>query len=136
MMLALKRESQKGATALQRFFSWVIRTRLVSAFSHGGIVVDGFLYHSTAQKGLHVTDRWTPENWDLIDIGGDDRAVRNLFAQHRGAGYDWVSLLAFVGLRARDSRKMYRFEWCYLAMTGKTPSEKITPEILLLAARK
>jgi hypothetical protein len=108
----------------------------VSQYSHAGIVVNGRLLHATSGKGLHAVEPrdWSPERWDLIDFGGDDAAVEATFRQYEGAHYDWFSLLAFVGLRVRDSRRMYCFEWCWLAMTGLVPTKRITPEMLLRAA--
>jgi hypothetical protein len=136
MLLALRKTAPEGATLWQRFVCWVIKARLASDYCHGGIVIDGHLYHSTSALGLHRLDAgyWTPKNWDLIDIGGDDEAAKRLFTMHIGAGYDWFSLLAFVGLRVRDSERMYCFEWCWLAVTGEPPRVRVTPENLVLLA--
>jgi len=134
MKLALRRSAAEGASTLDRALSWVIKTRLVTRYPHAGIVIDGVLYHSTGRKGLHA-DKLDGADWVLIDIGGNDDRALGLFHEYRGAGYDWVSLLAFVGLKARDSRRMYCYEWCYLAMTGKKYKGRVTPELLLMAAR-
>ena len=132
MLLALRKDAPAGASLLQRFFCWVIKARLVSQYCHGGIVIDGVLYHSTSTLGLHKLDAvaWTPKSWDLIDIGGDDAVALSIFTRHEGAAYDWFSLLAFVGLRARDRDRMYCFEWCWLAQTGELPTFRVTPEML------
>ena len=131
MKLALRR-SAASDSLIDRLSSWVIKTRLVTRFPHAGIVIDGRLYHSTGRKGLHVTDEWSPEKWELIDVSGSDDKALGLFHEWRGAGYDWFSLLAFVGLRVRDSRRLYCYEWCYLAMTGKNYKGRVTPELLLM----
>jgi hypothetical protein len=128
--LALRRGAAEGASTLDRLLSWVIKTRLVTRFPHAGIVIGDTLYHSTGRKGLHA-DVLDSADWVLIDIGGDDERALGLFHEYRGSGYDWVSLLAFVGIKARDSRRMYCYEWCYLAMTGKTYKGRVTPELLL-----
>ena len=134
MKLALRRGAAEGASTLARLLSWVIKTRLVTRFPHAGIVIDGVLYHSTGRKGLHA-DRLDGADWVLVDIGGDDNRALGLFHEWRGAGYDWFSLLAFVGLRVRDSRRLYCYEWAYLAMTGGVYKGRVTPESLLLLAR-
>jgi hypothetical protein len=46
MILALRRDPPSNANLLGRLFSWVIKTRLVSLFCHGGIVIDVVLLQS------------------------------------------------------------------------------------------
>lgn len=139
MQLALRSLPPTRATAFQRVACKVIKTRLVSEYSHGGIVIGGRLLHATAADGLHAVEHsdWSPERWELFDLGnkGNARAL-DLFDDLRGASYDWFSLLAFVGLSVRDSSRMYCFEWCWLAMTGEVPNTRITPEMLLRLAIK
>ncbi len=134
MFLALRREAPTNPTLSQKIVCWTIKARLVSEFCHGGIVIDGVLYHATAARGLHSMQpgEWTPDNWRLEDVGGDDAAALDLFKKHAGAHYDYIGLLAFVGFRAGRDDWMYCFEWCYLAMTGKNPIGRVTVEKLLL----
>lgn len=134
MQLALRRDAPTNATQLQEAACWTIRARLVSEFCHGGIVIDGVLYHATAARGLHSMQpsEWTTDNWLLMDVGGDDAAALALFDKHKGAQYDWIGLLAFVGFRAGRDDWMYCFEWCYLAITGNNPVGRVTVEKLLL----
>ncbi len=136
MLLALRKSAPAGATLWQLFACWAIKARLASSYCHGAIVIDGALFHSTSNLGLHKIDAgaWTPKSWDLIDIGGDDAAALSIFNQHEGAAYDWFSLLAFVGLRVRDRYRIYCFEWCWLAQTGEWPTYRITPEMLTTLA--
>lgn len=133
MLLALRKSPPTGASLWQRFTCWVIRTRLVSQWSHGGIVIDGVLYHSTSSRGLHAVGpgAWTPAHWDLIEVQADHQTAEQMFLHYAGARYDWASLLAFVGLRVRDSKRFYCFEWCWMAITGEVPKTRITPERLL-----
>jgi hypothetical protein len=50
-----------------------------------------------------------------------------------GTKYDWLGILGFQLPRfIHDKRKMYCFEWNYLAMTGSLPKSRVTPEKLLL----
>lgn len=134
MLLALRKDPPVGATLWQRFACWVIKARLVSQYSHGGVVIDGWLYHVTSKRGLHVLKpgEWTPERWDLIEVDADHETAWRMWFRYADAKYDWFSLLAFIGLRVRDSRRFYCFEWCWLAMTGALPSFRVTPEMLLM----
>lgn len=138
MKLALRRSAPKDATAWQAFACWVIRARLVSDFCHGGIVIDGELYHATAARGLHKlkADEWEHHKWDLIEVDCDEERALSLFGSLEGAKYDWVSLLAFVGLNVNNRKKMYCFEWCWLAMAGEIPDGRVTPENLLILGLK
>jgi hypothetical protein len=137
MLLALKKTTQSNATPVQRLSAWAIKARLVSQYSHGGIVINGDLYHATAADGLHKmhAGTWTPEAWDIYDVGGDDLAALALFEQYKGAAYAWLRLLTFVGLpQISDITKMYCFEVCYLMRWQKISTERMTPEILLALA--
>ncbi len=134
MQLALRKTAPNDASLWQRFACWAIKARLASQYCHGGIVIDGRLYHATSARGLHSLEahEWTPERWWLIDLGdGRDDDAFGLFEKHVGAEYDWVSLLAFVGIPARDVKRFYSFEWCLAAMTGEVPTDRVTAEKLL-----
>jgi hypothetical protein len=113
----------------------IIRARLVTDYPHGGIVVGDTLYHSTTKKGVH-TSEYTPELWLLIDVGGDDELAIKRFSERQGNGYDWLSLLSFVGVKATDSGRDYCYELCHYMMTGHTPDHKVTPESLLVLAHQ
>lgn len=150
MKIALRREAASGATASQIFFCNVIKTRLVSQFCHGGIVIDGVLYHTTANKGTHKVEAgdWNPDKWFIVEIGGDDEKAKLIFEKLRLPpkskfksviwkllnGYDWFSLLAFVGPFVRVGWLNYCFETCWAMYKAETPTFKVTPELLLSEA--
>ena len=136
--LALKREHSKTATLGQRIASWAIKARLVSQFSHGGIAVDGAMYHSTTGKGVHFLKpgELAPDEWDLFPVIADMEQVISRFAAVQGWRYDFLSLLAFAGIRARDSERFYCFELCWFLLTGEKPAGRVTPERLLLLLMK
>lgn len=139
MKIALKTQAASSATAIERMATRVIKQRLVSQYCHGGIVIGGDLYHATSTHGLCKVQSsdWSPEKWQLIDIGTDrDLSALMLFEKIEGMPYDWFGLLAFAGLNAADSNKLYCFEWCWWAATGTPPTERITPEMLLRLAIK
>lgn len=134
MKLALRSQYAADASWLDRRANDVIRARLVTRYPHAGIVIGDTLYHSTAKRGVHSLKEWTPENWVLIDVGGNDQKALDVFGQMEGGRYDWFSLLAFVGIKARDSKASYCFELCHHMMTGEHPTDRVTPENLLRIA--
>lgn len=133
MHLAFKRTAASKATFLQRLYCKLIRWRLASEYCHGGIVVNGAMYHVTAVDGLHVSD-YEPEKWQLYDLGSkDDTWLLSLFDSLQGAKYNWLGILDFeLPFILRDRRKFYCFEWCFLAMRGNPETTNmIAPERLL-----
>jgi len=133
MKLALRTKPASDAWN-HRLANWIIKSRLVTRYSHSGIVIGNTLYHSTATDGVIKTDDWTPENWVLIDVGGNDQKALDVFDSLEGGRYDWFSLLAFVGIKARDSKAAYCYELSAHMMTGKHPTDRVTPEDLLMLA--
>lgn len=134
MKLALRRTDAK--TFFGKLFNQLTRLRLHTEYPHGGIVIGDRLYHMTYADGLHWTD-FDPDGWDLFDVAQDDLHALSLFSARKGAKYDALSLLAFLlPWRVRDSRRLYCFEWCWLALTGINPSTRITPEKLLVLVNK
>lgn len=138
MYLALRKSPPTGAGFFEKLGCRVIRSRLVSDYSHGGIVINGVLYHSTYKGGLHSLPlkAWTPERWDLFLLpysGSVEARALDLFNKLKGAPYDWPALLSFIGCGDRLDRKtsFYCFEWCWLALTGDYSNGKVTPEKLL-----
>lgn len=139
MHLTLKRTPASDATRAQRLFAALTRWRLASQYSHGGIVLDGWLYHSALQHGGLSRERFdmgsASDGWDFVDLGPErDRDMLRLFRDYRGTPYDLFGLLAFVlPGHYDDPRSLYCFEWCALAM-GIPLRQRMTPELLLLAA--
>jgi hypothetical protein len=117
-----------------RLANWLIQARLVTRYSHAGIIIGDTLYHATALNGIVKTSGYTPGNWVLIDVGGDEQRALDVFNSVEGGRYDWFSLLAFVGVKARDSKAAYCYELCWHMLTGKHPTERVTPEDLLIMA--
>ena len=131
MKLALRTGAAPDATSLGRLSAKAIKLRLVTQYPHAGIVVGDTLYHATSRHGL-TSEPYVPGIWRVVDLGPDrDIAAVQLFEEHKGAGYDWVSLLAFVLVSASDSQRWYCYEWCWYVMTGKRPHGRVTPEMLL-----
>jgi hypothetical protein len=135
MKLALRKGPALDANALGKFSAQAIKLRLVTNYPHSGIVIGGVLYHATAQHGV-IVEPFDPEGWVTFDIGGDDQRALWLFDEQKGKGYDWISLFAFVMVNASDSQRWYCYELSYYMMTGKRPSDRVTPETLLIEAKK
>lgn len=133
MMLALRKTPSRSATWWQRLFAWATRVRLVSDYCHGGIVINGMMYHVNAARGLHVS-AYDPAKWDVYDVLGSDETALLLFDLWQHARYDYIGLLAFVTpWRLGSAQRLYCFEWCALCL-GLPITDRITPERLLAAA--
>lgn len=131
IFLALKKTPAKDAGIFARFAAWLIKARLVSQYCHGGIVDGRVLTHATPKHGLHATEYFDSGAWELYPAAVDPHLLEERFIQCESERYDWFSLLAFVGIKSRDSDRMYCYEWCWYALTGEIPMQRITPEILL-----
>lgn len=135
--LALRTGEPKGFW--HRVFSRLTRLRLVTGFDHGGIVLERGnarrLLDVNLARGLDSVP-FDAVGWVLIPLNASTgMQAEKLFLAHKGAEYDWFSLLAFVlPWRVRDASRLYCFEWCWLAMTGENPDFKVTPEALILKA--
>ena len=131
MKVALRKGAAPDADALGRFSAEVIKVRLVTHYPHAGMVVGDTLYHATSRHGL-TSQPFDEEGWRVVECGPSrDLAAVQLFEEHKGAGYDWISLLAFVMVSASDSQRWYCYEWCWYVMTGERPKGRVTPEMLL-----
>jgi hypothetical protein len=129
MKLALRKTDTP--TLFGKLFNLATRWRLHTDYPHAGIVIDGSLYHTTYSRGLHRSP-FSPDGWDVFEVDAEPSYVRAMFNVRKGAKYDAISLLAFLlPWRIRDSRRLYCYEWCWLAITGENPSERVTPEKLL-----
>ena len=135
MKLALRKGPAPGANALGKFSAEAIKLRIVTNYPHSGIVIDGDLYHATAQHGV-ICEPFNPDGWEVFDIGGDDARALELFKEQNGKGYDWISLFAFIMVNASDSQRWYCYELSHYLMTGKRPGDRVTPETLLIEAKK
>ncbi len=129
--LALKYAKPPGFS--KGLFHDLTKARLVTRYPHAGIVKDGMLMHANLSRGLHK-EPFVPGGWLLIPIPDQPWQV-GLFEQWEGTPYDVFSLLAFATpFPARDSSKLYCYEWDWLWLTGQKPIERVTPEDLAIEA--
>lgn len=132
-LLALRKTDSPGF--LPGLFSKLTRARLITKYPHSGIAVGGILYHTTLSNNLHASE-FNPAHWDVFVVDVDHKTVIERYEQNSGAKYDWFSLLGFVlPWRVSVNRWLYCYEWCFLAITGKLPGSRVTPEDLLTLSR-
>lgn len=136
MKLALRPTPATGAKWIDKVAHAAIKARLCTGYPHGGVVINGVLYHSTARDGVHKVIDWSPERWELFDIGGDDIAALERFDEREGRSYDWVGLLPFVGVPGSNRDADYCFELAQYMMTGIYPNRLVTAETLLAFVAK
>jgi hypothetical protein len=128
--LALRTTPAQSSGLAGKFAAWLIKARLVSAYCHGGIMISSLLAHATPENGAHLSSL-TPERWELYPFSVPEHEMRERLKKVLGKEYDFFSQLAFVGLKAKDSKRVYCFELCYILMTGQNPTGRVTPETLL-----
>lgn len=75
-----------------------IRLFTGSPYSHCELVIAGMCCSSSIRDGgVRVKSFWLdPENWDVIDIPGDEAKAWEWFATHSGQAYDWWGVWRFV----------------------------------------
>lgn len=130
MKLALRTHPDSGVWS-HEFAAWVIKARLVTKYPHAGIVIGDRLYHATAASGVIDEPFVNNGNWVLKEYGGDDSYAVELYNQRKGRKYDWLSLIAFAGIKATDSSRDYCYELAFFMMTGKLARSRVTVEMLL-----
>jgi hypothetical protein len=119
----------------QGVFAALTRWRLVTAYPHAGVVVDGQLVHSTLAHGVHA---------DIYDAFAMAAVADHARADARAwtaSGIAWVFhttgsvCLAFVlPLSMRWSKGDYCFEFCWYVLTGQKSTGLVTAEQLLAVA--
>lgn len=111
--------------------AWIIKTRLVTNYPHAGIVIGDRIYHATAANGVFDEPFVNKGNWVLKEYGDDDAKAIEQYSQRKGRKYDWISLLAFAGVKVTDSSRDYCYELAYFMKTGKLAKNRVTVEMLL-----
>lgn len=117
-------------------------TRLVtrSGSSHAAIEIEGRLYESTALKGeqAHAGVRDYPLTAEIaaeymwLDLGAEsDAEALRRYEIVRGMGYDFVSWLAFMNIKARDKNRMLCYE-LVMWLLGGDADQRVTVEVILL----
>lgn len=127
--LALRKTPPSGF--FPRVFFYATRARLLTKYPHGGVVIGDTLYQATARDGVHSVP-FEPAGWDLFETSADYLTILNRFESVNGAKYDWLSLLTFVSaFRIVVRGRWYCYELCHYLLTGESPTQRVTPEILL-----
>jgi hypothetical protein len=113
------------------FFHLAIASKLMSPYSHGGIYSNGYMYEVTAESNMTKTRLHNTEGWHFFKTDVEKDELETHYEKYKDYKYDWFSLLAFLNFDARDSKRLYCFEWCYIVLTGTEPHFKVTPEMLI-----
>ena len=96
MKLASFKGVRPGVAGL---FSIGCKWWLNGPYTHTELIFsDGWAGTSRATEGgvvLHKID-YPPEDWDIIEIDGDEAYARKWFEDHVGAKFDYFGLLGFV----------------------------------------
>lgn len=132
MKLALRTDPSSSASWVDRLAHDAVKSRMVTKYPHGGLVIGSTLYHSTSKKGVHSTQDWEPDKWELFEFDGNEELALQRFKEREGNKYDWVGLLPFVGIPGSDRKRDYCFELIYYMMTGTYPTQLVTAETLLV----
>lgn len=117
-------------------------TRLVtrSGYSHAALEIEGRLYESTARKGDQLTAGvrdypLTAEiaaHYDWLDVGteNDAEALRR-YDLVKGMGYDYLSWLAYMNIKARDKNRLLCYE-LVMWLLGGDADQRVTVEVIAL----
>lgn len=130
---------------MDRLIYWAVCLRTFSPYSHIGIVIGGAgadglttCYSSSGRDGGVRVKRsdLTSGNWDLWPWRADEAVVTEWVCATRGAGYDYLGLLAFVlPWRTESSRKFFCSE-ALAAASGLTKPWVWTPGKLARYAKR
>lgn len=121
-----------------KWYSGIIRVFTTSQWSHVGVWIDDRFYESTASKGTQhkagVRDYLiTPEiitEYEWFDCNVDHELAIERYNQIKDCAYDYFSLLSFIKLRVRDSKRHYCYEQALHMLTGAV-NKRVTGEVLL-----
>ena len=95
----------------------------------------GRVFHANLSDGVHIWKRILKDHFfDFIKLRVQEDLyidIQERFSRVQGAKYDLFSLLAFVGLRVRDSKRFYCYELTYFLLTGELAKRRISVEDLL-----
>lgn len=130
---------------IDRLIHWVVCLRTFSPYSHieivmGSVGEDGLstCYSSSGRDGGVRVKRidLMSGHWDLLPWRADEAAVKAWFAQHEGAGYDYIGLLAFVLPWKTESVRKFFCSEALAAASGLTKPWVWTPGKLARHAKR
>jgi hypothetical protein len=121
-----------------KFYSPIVRTFTTSQWSHAAVWIGDNLYESTALKGdkyksgvrCYPISQEISDEYEWFDCNVPDKLALERFNQISGCSYDYFSLLSFLTLKVRDSKRYYCYELVLYMMTGNV-NERATGEVLL-----
>jgi hypothetical protein len=129
MKIAFRKTNAPGffPGLFNRYTRWSLKT----AYAHGGQIIDGQLWHTTA-KGFIPEPFDSPESWDVFETPVSDTMALKRVAAYKGIRYDAFSLLGFkIPLRFSDSGGLNCFEAQWLGLTGENPNTQISADTVM-----
>jgi hypothetical protein len=129
---AFRRGHAYNANIIQRAANNINKTWLHTDYPHGGIVVNGTLFHSSFFKGVTEETLNANEHWEKYEANISLGLAMTRLALVMGKKYDWFSLLSFLPfVKARDSKRFYCWELMIYVLTGEIPRRKVTAETVM-----
>lgn len=117
------------------FFNRLIRLWTRSKFSHCELVMpDGRWLSASAMDGGVRAKKvdFYPNHWHLIPLPwANPQLIEQVFARHKGKGYDWLGIFAsqILPMGIDDKKRMFCSEFCARAL-GFTVGQRFSPELL------
>jgi hypothetical protein len=121
-----------------KWYSGITRGLTTSQWSHAGAWIGDRFYESTALKGdqsksgvrdYPVTTALA-QDYEWFEYNIPDELALARYNQIKDCAYDYFSLLSFLFLKVRDSKRYYCYEAVLYMMIGAV-DERATPEVIL-----
>lgn len=107
MILASFKGNRPGIAGV---FSVAVRWWLGGSYSHTELIfsdgISGSSRHADGGVALRVLG-YDAEDWDFLDIEGDEQKARHWFEVHEGEDFDFLGLLGFVWTRGLNRRRRW-----------------------------
>lgn len=121
-----------------KFYSPIVRAFTTSQWSHAVLLIRGRIYESTALRGKYYKSGVrdypsTPEieaEYEWFDSCVDENHALRRYEKIKNCKYDYASLLSFLLLKVRDSKRYYCYEAVLYMMLGRV-DERATSETIL-----
>ncbi len=125
-----------------KLFNWMIRLWTRSKYSHCELVMpDGRWLSASAMDGgvraKHVD--FDPDHWDLIPLPwASVPVIEQLFAKHKGKGYDWLGIVLsqFLPLAIDNKTRMFCSEFCAAGLGLSEAAPRFSPVLLSEVVRR
>lgn len=127
MVLASFKGNRPGIAGL---FSIAVKWWLGGAYSHTELIFsDGVSGSSRSPDGgVFLKEvEYNKEDWDFLQIDGDEQAARQWFIDHEGEDFDFLGLLGFVWTRGLNRRRRWFCSEAVAAALGFQEPHRFDP---------